>query len=189
MDNKNLNFILGRGERLLEKVDYKGGFNETTFPYTFEQQKARLLPKAEKLYDNISQLKHEYCPNDQAVAKLYLHPQFLSRSHFPKTFLQNFNFRLIGSKSTNIKPTSGRGSDSENGILSTVLFIAGKKQQFSSFVKLTRELDQEHVVSDDFQKIEDIEILSSEEKTLGTLDNESQDLEIVIHFDSQYDSS
>lgn len=181
-------FLFGRGEKLTEPVDYRGGPNTSNNPYSLPRQVKRLGEKLVELSKEIAALPADALAAGNAVAEITLHPQFLARSGFPEYLLKYYDLRLIGSRPKKVKPEAGRGSDSEEGVASTTLFVAGTKDSFDHFHdSLAAISSDDDNLSNDLVKIEDISLFKAEEKVLGELLSTKSDIEVVVHFDSALD--
>jgi len=184
-DNKQ--FLLGRGERLAEPVSYKSGFGDSKPPYNLDRQRERLKPKLRKQSKLMRLLSDDSCPEDQIVSQFLLHPQYISRSSFPESLLREFDLRLVGSRPTIIKPETGRGSDNEAGVNSTILFIAGKRSAFEAFENSLDNLTEIDSVSEDLLKLESIDLLEAKDRIFGEISDNNISLELIVHFDSNFD--
>lgn len=182
-------FLFGRGEKLAEPIDYRGGPNTPNNPYTLSDQVERLEEKLQVLSKELGKLPNEALAAGNAVAALTLHPQFLARSGFPEYLLRYYDLRLIGSRPRKVKPEKGRGSNSEEGVASTTLYVAGTKRSFRVFHESLANLpDDNENLSNDLVKIEDISLFKAEDKVLGDFSSAKSDVEVVVHFDSTVDS-
>lgn len=74
---KQLNYLLGFGERLTEPIPKPGGGGEKKHPYNLKEAQKRLAPQVERAVGRIEMLPRAACPNDQAVATITLHPAYL----------------------------------------------------------------------------------------------------------------
>jgi hypothetical protein len=180
-------FLFGRGEKLTDNVPYKGSFGEGEPPYDLEEQVDRVGEMLGRLIEDISETPKDALADGKAVAALTLHPQYVARSGFPDDLLSEFSLRLIGSKPIKNRPKAGRGSDNEDGIASTVLFVAGANEDFKKFQRSLSKFIDGSALSDDLIKIEQLESVKPEDRILGDLDKKSNTLEVIVHFDSAID--
>ena len=77
------NFLLGFGERLVERVPPPPIKPSKAHPYTFAEARERLLPRMDTAAKQIAALPAQACPDDQAVVMVTLHPAYLAKSYFP----------------------------------------------------------------------------------------------------------
>src|SRR6478735_2370566 len=94
------NFLIGYGERLVDRISPPKGGGPKTPPYPFAEARARLIPMVQATAEELTALPDLACPNGQAVAVLTLHPQYLAKSFFPAALLQSAGLEAIGSRST-----------------------------------------------------------------------------------------
>ena len=78
------NFLLGKGERLVEDVAVARGGAPKSHPYTFSEARDRIAPMLARVVRGIDQLPDEACPNDVAVAAVTLNPEYIAKSYFPE---------------------------------------------------------------------------------------------------------
>ncbi|MEC3764978.1 S8 family peptidase [Cupriavidus sp. SS-3] len=183
-----VNFILGRGENLTAPVPYRSRDGRTEPPYEFGAQIKHLRPLLKKQVADMDALAAGACPNDQAVSIVTLHPQYLSRSAFPESLLKEYDLRLVGSKPVKVRPREGRGSDNAAGAASTALFVAGKRDSFRDLYLGIGDISSTDKVAADILKIENIAALSWKDRIMGKIDPKaSEELEIVVHFDTYTD--
>lgn len=186
--DKEPKFLLGRGESLNRESRYRSGFSESTTPYEWLKQQARILPMLARQEAAFNEIPNQARPNDTVVSRLTLNPQYYSRSAYPGELVAHFGLRLVGSKPVQIKPEKGRGSTSSTGIPSTVLFLAGKRTAFKRLALAagSSELDENLVA--DLQKIELIDAMTSQDRVLGKISRKPELLEIVLHHDADLDT-
>ncbi|WP_158242616.1 MULTISPECIES: S8 family peptidase [unclassified Pseudomonas] len=180
-------FLFGRGEKLTDKIPYKGSFGEPVPPYSLEEQVEHVDVMLNKLIEDISETPKDALADGKAVAALTLHPQYVARSGFPVDLLSEFSLRLIGSKPLKNQPRAGRGSENEEGIASTVLYIAGTGADFKRLKRALPDIVDGSDLGNDIIKIEQIESFKPADRILGDLDKRSNSLEVIVHFDSAVD--
>ena len=180
-------FLFGRGEKLTDHIPYKGAFGVGDPPYTLQEQVERVEKMLEEVIKDIAEIPKDALADGKAVAALTLHPQYVARSGFPDNLLAEYSFRLIGSKPQKIKPKAGRGSEKEDGIASTILYVAGTEGSFKKLKRSLTSIDEESILSEDIIKIENLESLKPTDRLLGEFDTKENSLEIIVHFDSAVD--
>lgn len=132
-----VNFILGYGERLSERVPPPGrGMEPKQLPYEPEVARQRMLPQIRGISQALDDLPDGACPNDQAVAVLALHPQFLAKSYFPTALLAAAGLRAIGSRSKTLTPDRWTRKSEPVATPTTELFVAGSRSQFRNWPEL-----------------------------------------------------
>ena len=179
---KNINFLLGHGERLTSDIIPSLGGGPKTHPYSFEESIVRIASSAALVSDKIAHLPRKACPNDEAVAIMTLHPAYLAKSYFPADLLQSSGLRSVGSRPAEIKPGK---STKKAGTVSTPtveIFVAGKRDKFKLFAEaLTSQ--RFDCISQEIIKIEDFRVFNSGERIRGMSQEQSEilPLEIAIH--------
>lgn len=180
-------FLFGRGEKLADHVPFKSGFGEPVPPYTLDEQVERIGHMLDDVINDIAVTPKDTLADGKAVTSVTLHPQYIARSGFPVSLLAAYSLRLIGSKPSKSKPKAGRGSEKDEGIASTVLYVAGEPKSFRAFKDSLSGLDEDSNVSSDLVKIESLELLKPEDRLLGNFDQDTNKLEVIVHFDSAID--
>src|SRR4051794_5017649 len=95
---KNVNYLLGRAERLVKKINPPKMKPEKKHPYSFDRAQSRIVPRAIAAAKDIAAIPAAACPQDEAVAVLTLHPAYLAKSYFPNALLSETDLRAIGSR-------------------------------------------------------------------------------------------
>ena len=170
-------FLFGRGEKLADHVPYKGGFDNSLPPYSLSEQVERLDSMLETLEKDFKEIPKDALADGNAVAALTLHPKYVARSGFPEYLLNAFSLRLVGSKPQKSKPDAGRGSDKEEGVASTTLYVAGELKSFSKFRKSLSGIEEGSKLSKEIVKVERLEVFRAEDRLLGEFDKEENNLE------------
>src|ERR1043166_9313239 len=100
-----INFLLGHGERLTEQISAPPTNPEKLQPYSFEEAKERLIPMLRASATAMTNLPPLACPNDEAVAILRIHPEFIAKSYFPGRLLRDVGLEAIGSRPARTIPS------------------------------------------------------------------------------------
>lgn len=181
-------FLLGRGESLNREGRFRSGFSEPTTPYEWPEQQARILPMLARQQAMFDAIPSQARPNDNVVSRLTLNPQYYSRSAYPGELVTHFGLRLVGSKPVQLKPEKGRGSTSQSGIPSTVLFLAGKRSAFKRLAQVAGASEIDESLVADLQKIEMVDAMTPKDRVLGKISRKPELLEIVLHHDADVDA-
>ncbi|HAA44143.1 S8 family peptidase [Vreelandella sedimenti] len=177
-------FLFGRGEKLADKVKYRSGFGESEPVYDLAFQKRRFQEHLSNISDQLEQIPDEKLANGNAVIGITLHPKYLSRSAFPSLLLNELGLRLLGSRSTKIKPAKGKGSDETDGALSTFLFVSAKRKTIQSLGDKISQITESSDILEDFLKLENATLPGRNEKMAGEFSSAPEPVEVVLHFDS-----
>lgn len=178
------NFLLGRGELLTRRVEHPPRSpSKASFPYSFWEQQDRVMGMLEEVTSDVMQLPKEACPNDNAVVLLTLHPQFLSKTAYPKLLLRDLNLRHVGSRSTHIQPTAwGRKNPPEGSAHSTELFVASDRSNIELLGEYIGALSEDDRVAEDLLKIESVRSVRAEDVVKNFGDREGvTSVEVVLH--------
>jgi hypothetical protein len=116
------NFLLGKGERLVENVAGVRGGAPKSHPYTFAEAKSRIAPMLTRMVHGIDQLPAEACPNDVAVAAVTLNPEYIAKSYFPEKLFESLGLEPVGSRPRRIHDRAVRHGTAFR--LSKLAFIA-----------------------------------------------------------------
>lgn len=180
-------FLLGRGESLKRDSRFRGGPGESKPPYEWADHQVRVSSMLSTQNEYFEELPASACPDDNVVSKITLHPQYYSRSHFPTDLLRDNELRLIGSMPLQVKPSSGRGSAIENGLPTTVLFVAGRRSAFRQLATAAMHTKQSSSLAHDLMKVEAIGAMTSGDRIKGKIGRKKMLLEVVLHHDADLD--
>lgn len=125
------NFLLGHGERLVERVPTPPGGATPELPYTAEEARQRLHPQVESAVRTFDALPAEACPAGKTVGLVTLHPQFIAKSYHPGDFLRDNGLSYIGSRGANVTPEKWTRQGEPEALDTTELFVAGRRESFS----------------------------------------------------------
>jgi hypothetical protein len=182
-------FFLGYTQTL-QKVPFVGGPGSPP-PYTLHRQRERLVPKLTKLGQDAAQVPKLAAPRSEVVAVVRLHPRALSRSAFPEALLRAAEWRFVGSLAARVRPDEAPKASIESESLTTDLLVAGRPDQFNTAISLLmdprREGDRDRIGLD-LRGIEDVRLMSREDRTRSHLSAGKDDLEIVLHYDAYLDA-
>lgn len=182
-------FLLGYGKSL-DPVPYPTRQNNTSPPYTIEQQRERLLPQLEYVDVEARKLPAQTTPEGQFVAVLQLHPAALSRSAFPDQLLRRSGLRFLGSKPNRHRPEAGRGHDAPDGLPVTDLFVAATRQSLKTTAELLNDRAREaedDALAEDFFAIESIRLMTPTDRVKPGVESKVNDLELVLHYNATID--
>ena len=127
------NFLLGRGERLVEAIPAPSGGGGPVAPYTYEEALLRLAPLVRNAADEIADLPSGACPRNRAVGVVTMHPQRIAKSYFPDRLLSEFGLETVGSRPVTVQPEKWSRKQDPQPAPSTELFVAGDRQTFATW--------------------------------------------------------
>lgn len=191
MESKNL--LLGYGETLTAPVEIKGGGGPKNYPYTYDENRNVILKELFKFLDLTNSLSDMAKPSNNIVAKILLHPAFLSKTYFPEALFKEFSLNMIGSKSVNIIPRRYskkiKKSNKTGELSSACLYVAGTAQSFQTLHNHLESNNLTKKIKDDIVKLEKIEFFSSRDKIkhINQSHNERK-MEVALHTPEEYDN-
>ena len=181
------NFLLGKGERLTEKVIITTGGGPKIPPYTFSEAKRRLKPMLDEVVAEIDALPSEACPSDYAMATITLNPEYIAKSYHPTELLRAAGLEAVGSRSRKVKPENRSKGREPEETLTTELFVVGKRQSFRRWAKELESWDEAITPgASQLVELEQISFPEAASKLKGTGTGEKSDVfEIVLHMNEE----
>ena len=178
------NFLLGKGERLVEDIIGARGGAPKQHPYTFLEARTRLTPMLDEVVLGIDQLPESACPDDQAVAMVTLNPEYIAKSYFPNKLFKILDFELVGSRPRRITPEKrSRGRQPEEAI-TTQLFVRGTRPSFREWRSKLPHWRENIAGVADLVTIEQVAAPTIRDKIKGKLPKSGETvLEVVLHAD------
>ncbi len=183
------NFLLGKGEALMQPVRHNTGGGPKKHPYTFQESRDRLLPKIHLLNNSFKDLPPLATPENMVVTKFTLNPAYLAKSYFPDHFFSVIGQVVIGSKGVSIIPEKWPKKGKPKLSESLVLFASAKKEKVIAFQKKLDDINfQNEADLQELIKIEDIGTFYPGERIKGFDDNinDITNCEIVLHASSSH---
>ena len=178
------NFLLGKGERLVEDVAGVRGGAPKTHPYTFTEARARLAPMLARTVRGIDQLPAEACPDDRAVAAVVLNPEYIAKSYFPEKLFEAVGVEPVGSRPRRITPEKRSKGRPPEKTLTTELFVMGPRSAFRAWRSSLPNWDEDLDGAADLLSIEQVAAPSARDKIKGRLPKGGEAVfEVVLHND------
>lgn len=179
---KRRNFLLGKGERLVEDVWGVRGGGPKSHPYTFAEAKHRIEPMLTRVVRGIDQLPAEACPNDVAVAAVTLNPEYIAKSYFPEKLFETLGLETVGSRPRRITPEKrSKGREPEESI-TTELFVMGPRSAFRSWRSALPDWAETATGAKDLPSIEEVAAPSARDKIKGRMPRKGTVVfEVVLH--------
>jgi len=176
------NYLLGQGEQYAEGVTIKQGGGDKKPVYTFAEAKERLTPRIAKVAKQLAALPDDACPNDEAVAIVTLHHEYLSKSAYPDKLIEATGLRALGSRPVVKKPEKVSGKKEPSPKSTAELFLAGPRSSFANISKSMATLTKASDIAEDLVKIEDIRAPTVDERIQPMRSKEAKPrLEVVLH--------
>jgi len=176
------NFLLGYGERLVEKLAPPPTNPSKAHPYSLEEARTRLSPKVLSASKALASLPPEACPNDEAVALLTLHPAYLAKSYFPIELLRAIGVEAVGSRSRDVTPQKWTRKQSPKSTVTAELYVAGPRSNFAALGQFVARISDATPVAADLIKVEDFRAQAPKDR-LKALNSDAKEplLEVVLH--------
>src|SRR5215475_3997873 len=150
------NFLIGKGERLVDDVLGIRGGGPKSHPYTFAQARERIAPMLARAVRGIDHLPDNACPGDRAVATITLNPEYIAKSYFPEKLLQTLGLETVGSRPRRVTPERrSKGREPEEAI-TTELFVMGLRSSFRAWRTALPKWDEDLAGADELATIEQI---------------------------------
>ncbi len=179
---KKRNFFLGHGERLTAPVVMPPRRVSRHLPYTFEEARSYVLPMLRTAVAQLDDLPARACPDDNTVAALTLHPEYIAKSYFPGTLLRSVQMRAVGSQADMITPRKrSRGREPIEAI-TTRLFVAGARKALQDWLRQLPNWSLEDRGAIELAAVERFAAIAPADKVkpIEGLDDEVP-LEVVLH--------
>jgi hypothetical protein len=176
------NFLLGKGERLIEDVVVVRGGGTKHHPYTFLEARARIAPMLVRAVHGIDQLPAAACPDDRAVATITLNPEYIAKSYFPDKLLETLGLNPVGSRPRRIKPQKRSKGREPEETLTTELFVMGARSAFRAWRSSLPTWKEEVAGAAELPTIEQVAAPSARDKIKGRLPKGGEIVfEAVLH--------
>lgn len=184
------NFLLGKGERLVEDVaGFRGGAPKS-HPYSFSEARERIAPMLARVVRGIDQLPDAACPNDRAVATVTINPEYIAKSYFPERLLESVGLEPVGSRPRRITPQKrSKGREPEETI-TTELFVMGSRDAFRAWRDTLPKWGEQVAGASELPTIEQVAVPTPRDKIKGKLPKSGDTVfEVVLHSDAGVSSN
>lgn len=179
------NFLIGKGERLVDEVAGVRGGGPKSHPYTFAQARERIAPMLARAVRGIDHLPENACPGDRAVATITLNPEYIAKSYFPEKLLNTLGLEAVGSRPRRVKPERrSKGREPEEAI-TTELFVMGPRAAFRAWRSSLPRWSEDLAGADELATIEQVAAPTPQDKIKGRLPKDGKIVfEAVLHGDT-----
>jgi hypothetical protein len=151
---EKMNFLLGVGDYFTETLPPPKRKIEKDAPYTLDEAKGRLAPMATAIVADFSTLPTNACPNNEAVAIVTLHPEYLAKTFYPANLLREVGLEAVGSRPVAVKPEKRTLKKAAVELPTTSLYVAGKREAFAALPGRITQVTDRNTWSSDLPKIE-----------------------------------
>lgn len=154
------NFLLGSGEKLMEKIVLTGNPSEKIHPYSITEAKERLIPLMEAFESRISELPEDAFPLGRAVAMVTIHPTYLAKSYYPSDFFDHSFVKSIGSRERILTPKTPSPKIAQGTKeFACEHFVSGNKANLLSIHSIVESWNENSNQANDLRKVEDFRYL------------------------------
>jgi hypothetical protein len=179
------NFLLGKGERLVEDVIGVRGGAPKNHPYTFSEARTRIAPMLRRAVRGIDQLPASACPSDRAIATVTLNPEYIAKSYFPDKLLESLGLAPVGSRPRRITPEKRSKGRAPEEAITTEVFVVGARSAFRNWRDVLPRWDEEQDGAKELPSIEQVAAPTVRDKIKGRLPKEGEAVfEVVLHSDA-----
>jgi hypothetical protein len=179
------NFLLGKGERLVETVVVVRGGSPKIPPYTFAQARDRIAPMLTRAIRSIDHLPDNACPGDRAVATITLNPEYIAKSYFPERLLRTVGLEPVGSRPRRITPERRSNERPVEETITTELFVMGLRSAFRQWRAALPRWQEDFAGAADLPTIEQVAVPTTDDKIKGKLPRAGDVVfEAVLHGDT-----
>jgi len=159
-----INYLLGRAEKLVRKIEPPKMKPSKAHARSFEEARKLLVPMVRATADSIAAVPAEACPDDEAVALVTLHPSYLAKSYFPDALLSETGLRAVGSRTRTVSPTAWALKKPPDSAPTAEIFVAGKRNDFKQLAPTLLAWSEGDRGAQDVCKIEEIRSYPTEER-------------------------
>lgn len=181
------NYLIGRGELLVEPVGPPRIRPTKQHPYSIEESRSRLAAGLGEVLETFVG-NERAAPDGVHVTRFVLHPAYIAKSYYPSKLFRAVGLEPVGSRATTIQPGAHTVKGWEGTDFGTSeIFVAGKR---ASFERLFAALTSSDVLSDELAEIREIEAIapfdaSEKVKPLTSAQGPAV-LELVLHLPSNW---
>ena len=157
-------FIIGKGELLTYDIPPPPMLSKKAHPYSLDEAKSVVIPQMQQAVVNLRKLPSAACPHDFAVAKLQLHPAYISKSFFPKALLREAGLVSIGSRTTRTSPRCDLRIKAPEECDTTELFVAGTRAALARLPALAQGLNDGTTSALQLRQIEQFQSMEASDR-------------------------
>lgn len=178
------NYLIGRGELLVEPVGPPPMKPTKVHPYSIEESRDRLVPLLERTLE--AMVPGDASPDGVHVARMALHPAYIAKTYYPDDLLRELGLEAVGSRHRTVRPANHTVQDWEGAEFGTSeIFVAGTRSAFESFYsRLATGASLDRIGQ--IREIETIAPFRAGEKLLGVDEGALEGaFEIVLHLPAE----
>ena len=183
------NFLIGRGELLTHDIEIRRGGQPKKNPYSLLEARAILVPQIQAAAKTFESLPDAACPQDMAVARMTLHPEFIAKSYFPTGLLRYNGLRSVGSRTVTLTPRKWTKQGEPRPCSTTEIFVAGHRESFAELVQWAQQVSPEEPASVDLMRIEKFDDYTADKRIKGLGGRSQRFFEVGVHLLGNEDST
>jgi hypothetical protein len=174
-------FIIGKGELLTYDIPRPPMQNNKAHPYTLDEAKRIIIPEIRQAVVEFQRLPSAACPYDFVVAKLLLHPTYISKSFFPTALLRDTGLVSVGSRTVRTRVRRDLRKTAPGECETTELFIAGTRTALERLPSFAEQLSEATPAGIQFKQIEHFTSMREIDRIRLTDDKTSNVFEVGLH--------
>jgi hypothetical protein len=175
-------FIIGKGELLTYDIPPPPMVSKKAHPYSLDEAKSFVIPQIRQAVADLQQLPAAACPLDFAVAKLQLHPAYISKSFFPKALLRDAGLVSVGSRTIRTSPRRDLRKKAPRECDTTELFVAGTRAALAKLPGLAQALEDGTPAALQFREVEHFMSMQAADRVRICEGEPGRVFEVGLHF-------
>lgn len=183
------NFLIGRGELLTQDIEIRKGGAPKKNPYTLAEARQALAPQIQAAAGALAALPESACPQDMAVARMTLHPEFIAKSYFPTGLLRANALRSVGSRTVTVTPRKWTKKGDPRPSSTTEIYVAGQRESFAELVRWVQQVSAGDNASAEIVRVEQFNAFSPQDRVKGLGSRSQRFYEAGVHLLGNEDSA
>jgi Subtilase family len=175
------NFLIGRGELLTHDIEIRKGGGQREDAYTLAEARQTLTLQLKNTITALTKLPDAACPQNMAVARMTLHPQYIAKSYFPTGLLRASLLKSVGSRTVSITPRKWTRKGSPREVTTTEIFVAGKRDCFEKLAIWVQNESSANNAVKEIVRVENFNDFAISDRLKGTWDNSQRFFEVGVH--------
>lgn len=176
----NKNYIIGKAEELTSIVPAPKMRPNNNAIYTLNEVISRLEPQLKRVVDDMKGGAPVLTPEGYSVAKLTMHPSYLSKGHFPTKLMRSIDLESLGSRSETVTPDKWTRKGEPKASPTTGIFVAGKVSAFEALFESLKSVELDDPGVEDLMRVWSFEVVQPKDKL--KLDNNRLDSHFEVVF-------
>jgi Subtilase family len=183
------NFLIGRGELLTHDIEIRKGGAPKQDAYTLAEARHTLTSQLQGTVTALSKLPAAACPQDMAVARMTLHPEYIAKSYFPTGLLRAAALRSVGSRTVAVTPRKWTRKGDPREVTTTEIFVAGQRDSFEELITWVQSVRQTENASKEIVRVERFTDFAADDRIKGSGVKSQRFFEVGVHLLANENSS